>query len=92
MLRIDHPVPDYDGWKQAFDSDLPGREKSSVRRYQISKPIGNAKYVLFDLEFDTQSQAEALLSAMRQVWKNVEGRIMRNPQARIVRVLESKEY
>ena len=92
MLRIEHPVPDYNGWKQAFDSDPVGREKSGVRRYQVSQPVGDANYVLIDLEFDTASQAEALLSAMRQVWKNVEGRIMMDPQARIVQVLESKEY
>ena len=27
ILRIEHPVPDFDGWKQAFDIDLVAREK-----------------------------------------------------------------
>lgn len=27
MLRIEHPVADFDGWKKAFDSDPVGREK-----------------------------------------------------------------
>jgi len=35
ILRIEHPIPDFDAWKKAFDSDPVGREKSGVRRYQI---------------------------------------------------------
>lgn len=92
ILRIEHPVPDFDGWKRAFDSDPVGREKSGVRRYRILRPIDDEKYVMIDLEFDTASQAEALLAAMRIVWGRVEGTIMMNPQARIVEAVEIKEY
>jgi hypothetical protein len=92
ILRIEHPVPDFDGWKKAFDSDPVGREKSGVRRYRVLRPIDDAKYVMIDLEFDTASQAESLLAAMRVVWGRVEGKIMRNPQARIVEVTETKQY
>jgi hypothetical protein len=92
MLRIEHPVPDFDRWKQAFDSDPVGREKSGVRRYQILRPINNPNYAIIDLEFDTAGEAEALLAALRAVWQRVEGTIMVNPQARIVEMLEHKEY
>ena len=92
MLRIEHPVPNYEGWKQAFDSDPVGREKSGVRRYQILRPIDNPSYVMIDLEFDTIDQAEALLAAMRVVWGRVEGKIMMNPQAQIVEAMETKAY
>ena len=92
MLRIEHPVPNYDGWKQAFDCDPVGREKSGVRRYQILRPIDNPNFVMIDLEFDTVGQAEALLAAMRAVWGRVEGTIMMNPQARIVETVETREY
>jgi ribosomal protein L35AE/L33A len=92
ILRIEHPVPDYDGWKKAFDSDPVGREKSGVRRYQIVRPIDDPNYVMIDLEVDTPSQAEALLAAMRVVWGRVEGTIMMNPQARIVEAVETGEY
>jgi hypothetical protein len=92
ILRIEHPVPDFDGWKKAFDSDPVGREKSGVRHYEVLRPINDANYVMIDLEFDTTSQAEALLAAMRVVWSRVEGEIMMNPQARIVEVVETKEY
>jgi len=92
ILRIEHPVPDYDSWKKAFDSDPVGREKSGVCRYWILRPVDDANYVMIDLEFDTVSQAEALLAAMRVVWGRVQGTIMTNPQARIVRTVETKEY
>ena len=92
LLRIEHPVPDFDGWKKAFDSDPVDREKSGVRRYQVLRPVDNANYVLIDIEFDTMSQAEALLAAMRVVWSRVEGKIMMNPQAQITEVVETKEY
>ena len=92
MLRIEHPVLNFDGWKKAFDSDPVGREKSGVRRYQILRSVDDPNYVMIDLEFDTASQAEALLAAMRVVWGRVEGTIMMNPQARIVEAVETKEY
>jgi hypothetical protein len=47
---------------------------------------------MIDLEFDSKSEAEALLAAMREVWRRVEGTVMSNPQARIVETVESKEY
>ena len=92
MLRIEHPVPNFESWKQAFDSDPVGREKSGVRRYQILRAIDDPNFVMIDLEFDTVQQAEALLAAMRVVWGRIEGTVMTNPKARIVEVAETKSY
>lgn len=92
ILRIEHPVPDFNGWKQAFDSDPVGREKSGVRCYRVLRPIDDANYVMIDLEFDTAGQAEALLAAMRVVWGRVEGTIMMSPQARVVEMVETRAY
>jgi hypothetical protein len=91
ILRIEHPVPNFEGWKKAFDSDPVGREKSGVRRYQILRAVDEPNYVMIDLEFETVSQAEALLAAMRVIWGRVEGTIMMSPQARIVERVEAKE-
>lgn len=91
-LCIEHPVPSYENWKQAFDSDPVGREKMKVRRYQILRPVDNPNYVMIQLEFDTASDAEALLTAMRVVWSRVEGTIMMNPKAQILEIAEAKEY
>jgi hypothetical protein len=92
ILRIEHPVPDYNGWKKAFDSDPVSREKSGVRRYQILRPVDNPNYVMIDLEFDTARQAEAMLAVLRGLWSRVEGTVMMNPQVWIVEVVETGEY
>jgi len=83
---------DYDAWKEAFDSDPVGRERSHVRRYQIFRPVDDPRYVLIDIEFDTPGEAEALLASMQAVWDRVAGTIVSNPQARIVETVETKRY
>lgn len=92
ILRIEHPVHDFDTWKKAFDSDPVGRQKSGVRRHRILRPVDDDKFVTIELEFDTAARAETMLTALRRVWSNVEGKIMMNPQVRIVRVIETGEY
>jgi hypothetical protein len=93
ILRIEHAVPDFDGWKRVFDSDPVGRERSGVRRYRVLRDMDDPGYVMIDLEFDSRSEAEALLAALRRnVWSNAEGTIMMNPQARIVEAVETREY
>jgi hypothetical protein len=92
IVQIEHPVPNFDAWKKAFDSDPVGRERSGVRRYQVLRPMDNPNYAMIDLEFDNASKAEAFLAAMREVWRRVEGTIMESPRVRIVEVVESKEY
>jgi hypothetical protein len=91
-LRIEHQVPDYAGWKKAFDSDPAGRAQSGVRRYSILRGIDDPKYVMIDLEFDSQAEAEGLLAAMRQVWSRVQGSVIFEPHARIMETVETKEY
>ena len=92
VLRIEHPVPDFAVWKAAFDGDPVGRERSGVRRYRIMRAVDDPHYVLIDLEFDTNVEAESLLAAMREVWDRVKGVVMTDPRARIVETVESQEY
>ena len=75
ILQIEHGVDDYESWKRAFDNDPVGRERGGVRRYRISRPTDDPNYVLIDLEFDTMSEAEAFLSALRELWGRVEGEL-----------------
>ncbi len=89
VLQIEHPVPNFAGWKQAFDSDPVGRKKMGVRRYRVLRPVDNPNFAIIELEFDTIAEAEALLDAMRVVWGRVQGSIINDPQARIVEVVES---
>jgi hypothetical protein len=91
MLRIEHPVPDFEGWKKAFDSDPVNRKKSGVRRYRIFRPVDDPRYVMMDLELETRPQAEELLAALRVLWGRVEGKVMTNARARIVEPVEITE-
>ena len=91
ILRIEHRVPDFGAWKNAFDGDPMGRQRSGVRRYRVLRAVDDARYVMIDLEFDTLAQAEAMSGALRQMWGRVEGKIIEKPSARIVEVAESVE-
>jgi hypothetical protein len=92
VLRIEHPVPDFAAWKAAFDSDPVGRERGGVTGYRILRPVDDPDYALIDLDFDTADDAEAFLALLRGLWQRVEGEIMREPRARILDVVEGKEY
>lgn len=90
ILRVEHTVQNYEGWKKAFDSDPIGRKKSDVRRYRVMRSADDPNYVLIDLEFTTALAAEAAHDALLKLWGNVD--VVKNPKARIVEVLEAKEY
>jgi ribosomal protein L35AE/L33A len=92
IVQIEHPVPNFDTWKAAFDSDPVNREQSGVRRYRVLRPTDNPNYAMVDLEFDSSSEAQAFLAAMREVWRRVEGTIMVSPRVRLVETVESKEF
>jgi hypothetical protein len=91
VLRIEHPVPDHDRWKKAFDSDPAGREQAGVRRYRVLRAVDDPAYVMIELEFDTMQEAETLLARMRTIWGDVEGKIMNHPVTRFARLMEAKE-
>jgi hypothetical protein len=90
ILRVEHAVPDFDAWKEPFDSDPIGREQGGVRRYRILRATDDPNRVTIDLEFDSSSDAEAFHAKLRDLWDRVD--VMRDPQARIVEAVESKEY
>ena len=90
ILQIEHKVPNFDGWKKAFENDPINRKKSGVHHYRIFRPIDDPNYVIVDLEFDSLNDAEVALAALQNLWKDVEGKIMMNPQTRILNVIEAK--
>jgi len=92
VLRIEHKVPSFDGWKKAFDNDPMGRKQSGVLRYRIYRPSDDPNYVIIDLEFDELNAAEATLTRLRKLWTQVEGKVMVNPQTRILSMVEFVEY
>jgi hypothetical protein len=89
MLRIEHPVADFDRWRRAFDTDPVGREPGGVRRYRIMRAAGDPNYALIDLEFGARDTAEEFLAALRQLWERVD--VISDPKARIVQLVEERE-
>jgi hypothetical protein len=88
-LQIEHKVPNFDGWRKAFDSDPINRKQSGVRSYSILRPFDDPNYVIIDLEFDNLTAAENTLALLHKLWAKVEGKVMVNPQTRILELLES---
>jgi hypothetical protein len=100
-LKIEHAIVDFETWKQAFERDPIGRERSGVRRYRVFRPVDDPKYVIIDLDFDGPTQAQAFLESLRGVWSRADlspglsrepaaGRV--GPQARIVQEVEARSY
>jgi hypothetical protein len=90
ILRIQHAVPNFDGWKRAFDSDPMDRRESGVRRYDVYRSVTEPDLVMIDLAFDTVEEANRMLGRLRQLWAGPGGAVMKNPEAWIVEVVESR--
>jgi hypothetical protein len=92
ILQIEHQVQNFDAWKKIFDSDPIGRERSCVRRYRVYRSVDNPNYAIIDLEFDSIDKAQAALTALKTLWGKIDGNVMTNPKARILDLVDSKEY
>ena len=68
IVRIEHAVPNFEKWKQAFESDPADRKGSGVRRYAILQAHDDPNYVMIDLELDSLGEAEAYLRKMVKIW------------------------
>ncbi|PYR62121.1 MAG: hypothetical protein DMF91_07835 [Acidobacteria bacterium] len=90
ILRIQHAVPNFEGWKRAFESDPMDRKAAGVRRYHVHRSVADPNFVMIDLEFDTVTEAEKLLEKLRRLWAGPGGSVMRNPEAWIVETVESR--
>lgn len=91
IVRIEHAVPNFEKWKQAFDSDPVDRKGSGVRRYQVFRAHDDPNYVMIDLEFDNQGKAEEFLRTMERVWIGAGKAVMQNPRSRIADRVEAIE-
>ncbi len=89
-LRIQHAVPDFEGWRRAFDRDPLDRKGSGVLRYSVHRSVTEPDLVMIDLEFATAALAEKVLEKLRGLWAGPGGAVMRNPEAWIVQTIESK--
>jgi hypothetical protein len=91
LLHIEHTVINFDSWKESFDNYAELRQRTGVRRYQVSRPLDNPNFAMIDLEFSSLGEAESLLAAVQQVWQRVGGTLIQDPQWRLSEVVEAKE-
>jgi ribose 5-phosphate isomerase len=93
ILRIEHPVADFDAWQQAFDDDPIGRQRMNVRRYTIFRSVDDPSYVMVDLDLDDADAAEALRAALRELWGVVQPMgLIGDQQDRIIEITGTREY
>jgi hypothetical protein len=92
ILQIEHAVPDYSSWKKAFDIDPVDRKQSGVKRHRIFRQTDNPNYIIIELEFDKLNEAKELLAALHGIWKQIEGKIITGPKARIIELVEQVHY
>ncbi|HET7250152.1 MAG TPA: hypothetical protein VFI79_09925 [Gemmatimonadales bacterium] len=90
IVRIEHAVPDFERWKQAFDRDPADRKGSGVLRYQILRSADDPRFVMVDLEFATSGQAEAFVRRMESIWAGPGRSVMQGPRARIAERVEDR--
>ncbi|WP_226761112.1 hypothetical protein, partial [Arthrobacter sp. SO3] len=68
-LQIEHAIKDFGMWKTAFDRDPVNRAASGVTAHRISRPVEDPNYVVVELDFARQAEAESLLANLRtNVW------------------------
>jgi hypothetical protein len=73
VVRIEHPVADYEAWKGAFDADPADRRgPASVATGSSARRTTNS--VMVDL--GDASRAEAMLASLRAVWDRVQGTVI----------------
>jgi hypothetical protein len=92
ILRIEHPVDNFNSWKEFFDNDPVDRKTMGVRRHSIFRSADDPEYVLIDLEFDSAEAAESMADALYDLWENEEGKLMFDAELLIVEEVETKEY
>ena len=63
IFQIELPVPDFNDWKKAFDSDPLNRKQTGVRRYHIFRAMDKPNYVIIKPGFDNLQNAEAMHEA-----------------------------
>lgn len=85
-LRIEHKIANYDGWKKAFDSDPINRKRLGVKRYRVYRPADDDLFIIIDL--DNLEQAKSTQTALGRIFGNIDGKIIFDPQTKILNIVE----
>jgi hypothetical protein len=70
-LSIEHAISDFPTWKQAFDRFAEARQNAGVLSHRIRRPVDDPHYVVIELEFDAQDNANSFRQFLHNVvWAN----------------------
>ena len=86
-LSIEHAISDFPTWKQAFDRFGEAREKAGVLSHRIRRPVGDPHYVVIELDFEAQENAEGFRQFLQTVvWTNRDASpaLVGPPQTRVL--------
>ncbi|CAL9335156.1 hypothetical protein C1708_32140 [Streptomyces sp. DH-12] len=92
-LHIEHPITDFDTWKNAFDRFAPARENAGVRHHRVQRPVDDPAYIVVDLDFDEVADAERFLGFLQtNVWSSsgTAPALAGAPRTRILKTDEEK--
>lgn len=87
-LHIEHPISDFSTWSTAFERLADVRAKSGVRGQRIQQPVDDPRYVVIDLDFDSEADARRFLTFLQtNVWSSVDSSpaLVGTPDTKILR-------
>ncbi|HUP84311.1 MAG TPA: hypothetical protein VM143_01465 [Acidimicrobiales bacterium] len=90
-LHIEHPITDLDTWLGAFNNFAEARRTAGVRSQRVRQPLGDARYIVVDLEFDDPDAAQAFKEFLETVvWqsKDLSPGLDGTPHARVLNDVE----
>lgn len=69
LLHIEHPITDYQTWRDAFDRFADARASAGVTDARVAQPINDDQYIVVDLRFSSRANATSFLEFLeRHVW------------------------
>ncbi len=70
-LHIEHAISDLDTWLRTFNAFASARRRGGVLEERISQPVGDPRYIVIDLTFESVSAAEDFRSFLAEwVWSS----------------------
>ena len=70
-LHIQHPITDFVTWTTAFNRFAEARRNAGVQAQRIQRPVDNEKYVVIDLDFETEDKAQRFQDFLRNtIWSS----------------------
>ena len=93
-LRLEHPIREFELWKQAFDRDPVDRAGGGVRGHRIHRPVDDPAFIVVDLDFDDEETANRFHQRLERLWKSPQAApaLAGRPQVRIVETVEQRTY